>query len=638
MLKSSQWHLLAVAFVALALSAQGCGLQEAPGEAQEWRSAPIVGGEPESGWPAVGALAVLMPGYGYGGAFCSATLVAPQWIMTAGHCLAGDSEFPLAPHIVYFSIGPDARPDQTRTGPTDGRLYAVDGFFIHPQYAPALALNDIALAHLAEPVTDVEPIPYRDVPLGQDAVGKRALYVGYGVDDGRQRTGVGVKRSAEVLIDGVYTFYYVSATAGSGVCFGDSGGPGLLEGEAGWEVIGVNSFVRDGVGDPCLGASVHVKPDYYVPWIERTMATNGPSCDDDPSACLCPAACLEGGGCDDEICRVLSCRAVVTCGRECPEGDGLCVLDCYGQADEQGSERLGALNACMARHCANEEGGAATFCRQQYCQSEETACLAPGSGPEACRAVVPCALACPSEDDECRLRCREEATEAAQPALATLVECARVACDAATLQDPVAGTTCAARECPTEFDACWLPAQCDLRGGDCGEGEACGATLTGATDCLPAGVASEGDSCDPEARPQDCADGLVCGTDDLGSFCAPACITNEDCLGGVVCQELGDQADVGVCLCRDEDGDGACRPDDCDDDRADLSPLLPELCDDIDNNCDGQTDEGCGGGGCSQGPWDASRAPLWWLIVPIGGLLLARRFAWRFARRGTPRR
>jgi hypothetical protein len=43
----------------------------------------------------------------------------------------------------------------------------------------------------------------------------------------------------------------------------------------------------------------------------------------------------------------------------------------------------------------------------------------------------------------------------------------------------------------------------------------------------------------------------------------------------------------------DEDGDGFYVPDDCDDTRAEVNPEAREVCDGLDNNCNGSNDEGC---------------------------------------------
>ncbi|MCB9793178.1 MAG: putative metal-binding motif-containing protein [Alphaproteobacteria bacterium] len=42
----------------------------------------------------------------------------------------------------------------------------------------------------------------------------------------------------------------------------------------------------------------------------------------------------------------------------------------------------------------------------------------------------------------------------------------------------------------------------------------------------------------------------------------------------------------------DLDGDGVSPPEDCDDEDPNVSPLIEESCDEVDQDCDGQVDEG----------------------------------------------
>ncbi len=57
--------------------------------------------------------------------------------------------------------------------------------------------------------------------------------------------------------------------------------------------------------------------------------------------------------------------------------------------------------------------------------------------------------------------------------------------------------------------------------------------------------------------------------------------------------------------CVDGDGDGFCVEDgDCDDSDSSINPNATEVCDGVDNNCDGVVDEGCSGGGCTDADAD----------------------------------
>jgi eight-cysteine-cluster-containing protein len=111
-----------------------------------------------------------------------------------------------------------------------------------------------------------------------------------------------------------------------------------------------------------------------------------------------------------------------------------------------------------------------------------------------------------------------------------------------------------------------------------------------------------------------------CGTDSTCSvsYCAAGscaskaindgfdCDDGDDCTAGETCMLGQCQGGQGVpgCYPMDDDGDGYTKADgDCDDSNAAISPIAIEICDQLDNDCDGQLDENCQEacvtGGCS---------------------------------------
>ena len=146
------------------------------------------------------------------------------------------------------------------------------------------------------------------------------------------------------------------------------------------------------------------------------------------------------------------------------------------------------------------------------------------------------------------------------------------------------GTLCAA-PCDT---ICLAPAECVefTTDGD----ETPGACLDGPT-CVP---------CDGD---EDCGRGAACDDSDDGRFCAPPCGPDGRCRTGFACVTLDDERTVcapsaGACAgCGDEDEDGfvareVCGGDDCDDEAVTVFPGAEELCNERDDDCDDEVDEG----------------------------------------------
>lgn len=79
---------------------------------------------------------------------CSAALIAPHWVITAGHCFHDVNRVPVSGPVPYDTVATIGRTDDADT---NGHVVRV----IEDYQAPA---GDISLAKLAEPVRDIKPL------------------------------------------------------------------------------------------------------------------------------------------------------------------------------------------------------------------------------------------------------------------------------------------------------------------------------------------------------------------------------------------------------------------------------------------------------------------------------------------------
>jgi secreted trypsin-like serine protease len=212
----------------------------------------IVNGTPTTAYPSVGIV-----GDNTGG-FCTGTLIAPQFVLTAGHCAVG------IPNTAgRFQLG--------------SASYATSQVIVHPNYNDAAIgsdnANDIAIYKLASPVSNIAPSPiYRGTPQ----VGELLTIVGFGAG-GRGDTGhdgsFGTKRVGTTTIDQVtpkLIHWNFDNNNESNTAPGDSGGPAFLDVGGVFYVAGVTSGGDKsdaGIGDHSFDTRV----DAFQAWIDSIV-------------------------------------------------------------------------------------------------------------------------------------------------------------------------------------------------------------------------------------------------------------------------------------------------------------------------------------------------------------------------------
>ena len=175
-------------------------------------------------------------------ATCTATLVAPDVLLTAAHCVDPQNH----PGWIFGMFpGADASAYPTLAA-LEPHLLPISATHAHPAYDRSPPFTaDIAVAILAAPYTAVEPLPIRRDPLTAGMVGQPARIVGYG--QAVVGTPSSTRRQAATVIDGIDVGDTVRVgDAQHLTCLGDSGGPALYTVGGREQVIGVDSYADNG--------------------------------------------------------------------------------------------------------------------------------------------------------------------------------------------------------------------------------------------------------------------------------------------------------------------------------------------------------------------------------------------------------
>lgn len=448
-------------------------------------SSPIVDGTRELGEMAVVTVETF-------GGLCSGTLIAPNVVLTAKHCVQGPgADAPYTPSVFNVGVGDSSRsavhyrvryvdttPGSFEQDPTFGLRGAIFGV-------------DIGVLILRTDVPDVEPIPIRrDRP--DDLVGGEFTAIGFGQ---RPDGGAGLKYKGTGTLDsiapnGVLYSHQI-------ICSGDSGGPMIQEGEV-RRVVGVASF---GQADSCPSLQDGYNAVYnQLDIIDRAMVLAG--------------HCVDLG---EEICDSLD----NDCDGEIDEGCAAPGETCTMDSDCAFAQLPGYLPPLEnAARC--EDLGSGMVCTRS-CDP-----LAPAEG---CTDYAHFGqdTSTTYEGRYCRRTtgCEGRCVEGTAGAAVDGASCS-------------ADTDCASLACvdPGDGRARCLPT---CRSGDasCPVGEACVAALDTCGSCVDAGELNAprqiGEPCDGDAQ---CANGGTCQADPSGAYCTHACAEISDCPSGFRCADM----------------------------------------------------------------------------------------------------
>lgn len=278
----------------LALPTAACvGLETASTEQS------IVGGQTASAgeFPTVIALE-----NGPGQWFCTGTIIDKSWVLTAAHCVEGETAAGLKVRLDALDVN----------GATGAKEVQVAAIHEHPGYDGVAWDHDVALLALATPVTDrtVTPVHRPVAPAGT-----QVTQVGYG-DADDSGGGAGVLRKlttstidcAQVMdatVSGDKVVCY-DQRDGNGTCYGDSGGPSFVTVAAfsGTAALEVASITSGGTVDSCLdGFDIQTSVAHELDFIDSTMGAGpdpDPNPNPDPNPDPNPNPDPGGGGGDDK--------------------------------------------------------------------------------------------------------------------------------------------------------------------------------------------------------------------------------------------------------------------------------------------------------------------------------------------------